>query len=290
MSYRDKLKQSQGTEKNFIKLDILHRIEVKAIKTTRQIEDPQTKEMVDVVKKTPTFQYYDPTKKDDESKGYVKFQQNIEGILIGSAMQLSIYSKNLNASYFSDYFISKNNVIVFDPSKKKAFQGTLDGAKSWFAANTDGKPTNRKVLFVLTKKGLFAITTNLTIAIDQLNSAGTSFQSKYIVLSAAIYKHDSKTISKKAKEFLGAVVSENPPNYCEISVGKEFTDDEAKAMDIEKHIDLFEIWKKSKESNPTTSEPITTSDVRELGDLPSELEVTDPSFNEQPTASDDLPF
>lgn len=291
MSFRDKLKKTQGTVTNYPKLDVFRRIDVKSVEQVKEVKDATSGEIHKITSRYPVFQFYDPAKKDEDCKGHVRITGKIEGIYIGDAMHLTCYSNSLKASYSSDYYVSRENVTIFNPKGKKEYSGTLSGAESWFASNTDGTPKKKKVLFVLTKSGLLAITTNMSIAIDQISANKKLLETNYISLLPSIYNPLSKTISVKCKkEYMeNDLVRKNPPTHAEINIGKAFTDEEANEMNIEKYLDMYEDWKESKGGKKPVE--MVEQEIEEPIGVSAPIDIPpDASFNDNQAVTDDLPF
>lgn len=244
MSFKDKLKSSQqasgGT--NFPKLNIAEVLEVKS----------------DAGMGVSFFSY------DKETQQNKDIGKKLKGIYIGSAMQLSSFSNDLGqngGNYKSDYYVSNENITLFAPTKdgyKKVKTGNLDEIEQYVVSQGAPKPKKRYVLFVLTSKGLFAVLTNVSIAIDQINVHKEALVEKYISLETKVFDPASPTISKKAKDFLGKLVKNNPPKYAEITVADEISEDYFNSCNGEVYIDEYTAWREykmgKKEAEPTVQD------------------------------------
>lgn len=204
-SIKDELAGSQsGGSSDYPKLDVKMRIEVKS--------DDEGKVI---------FTYY-----DREDKENIPLDpQILKGIYIGNAMSLSSYSDDLGprgGSYKSAYYISKDNIALFEPSPqgmKIAVKGDMDAVEKYINDNGGAPAKKRQVLFLLTDIGLVAITTNLTIAIGQLKKFKEELTEKFMVLTPTLYDPDGSDVPGNAKKWLGKFAKTNKPKYASISVG-----------------------------------------------------------------------
>lgn len=201
---KDLLKKSQsnGDSKSYTKLDISLRIDVKE-------KDGK-----------PMFHWYDKSK--EEGKRDVYHKGPIKGILIGDAMVMSSFDEDLGSNggqYYTGYYFNKQhqNVVFHTGGSKPDFKGTGEEIEHWMTTTTSSKGAKKKkVLFILTDKGLVAVETNLSIAIDQMKTKGDKFQEYMIALLPKKYDPETESISAKAKEYLGKFAAKNPPKYAEI--------------------------------------------------------------------------
>ena len=137
------------------------------------------------------------------------------------------------------------NIVLFAPEKgsyKKVVSGTIKDVESYLVQVRSKQVSKKKVLFLLTKSGLIAISTNLSIAIDQHPKIKDELNTHQIVLTPKILSPEDTSISKKCREFLGKVIKENPPKYANMTVGNEITDEMAKELDIIPVIDMWDAW------------------------------------------------
>lgn len=259
---KEALSQSQGTGESFPKLNIVRRIDLKEHDGT------------------PIFSMY-----DKESKTNVPVNAPIKGILIGQAMQMSSYSDNLGSkggNYQSDYYLNNDNITLFAPSAKGygiVAKGTKEDVEAFITKESTGLPKKKQILFVLTNIGLIAVATNLSISIDQINQLKDALKEKYIVLNPNIYNKDSKTISKRAKEYLGKFASKNPPKFAEITVGELITESDWEQWNAPATINEFFVWRewklnKKEEAVTEETQPVTEAKVKKIyGEVKKETAV-----------------
>lgn len=275
MSTKDLLKRSQGGNER-PQLEVLNRISCKLGADIKKPEPlPEGYTEPDPAK--VYFTFYDKEEKCD------KFYTKIQGLLIGNAMRMTAYSNQLNASYESDYYVTNKNILLFSPSKSKTkrfISGSREEIEHFLSNETNAQPKKRKILFVLTSKGLLAIETNMVIGIEQLNNFKTTFQQHYIVLEPKLYDKNDKTISKNAHELLGKLAPKNPPRYANIIKGDEIVDDKVAEWDVLKYVEMFETWKAYK---------MKTANLEMKEEVKDEPETLQQESSEVPE-SDDLPF
>lgn len=273
-SIKEKLQSSQGQASNVPKLDILHRITLK--ENNGEI-------------------YFAVWNKDE--KVNVAFPAPIKGILIGQAMEALSYSDNLGSkggNYTSShYFTNNDTVALFAPSAKGydvVHKGNMASIETFVKENSTGNLKKKQVLFVLTQDGLLAISTNLTIAIDQIKTNKEALSEKYVILHPKLYNAADKTISIKAKGFLGKLVKTNPPKFAAISVGELISEEDFTDWKAEETIALYNKWKEfkikggvEKENQEEYSEPSTIQNVHEEIGTPLHNEFDEPPLDKDMT-------
>lgn len=254
---KEKLKESQGGGNAAPKLNLYQRI---AIKDNNGI---------------PCFTVY-----DKDQKANVIIEAPIKGILIGQAMEASSYSDNLGSkggNYTSSYYFTNNDKIaLFAPTSKGydvVCSGNMEEIEAFIKKESTGNLKKKQVLFVLNENGLIAVTTNLSIAIDQIRTNKEALSECYIILNPQLFAEDDTTITKKAKEYLGKFRTKNPPKYAAITVGELITEDDFQKWNTDNAIAEYALWKEFKtkggeekpEAKPHVSEaPPTDSDWTDL--------------------------
>jgi len=230
-SIKDRLSKSQGAGNAVPKLEIAARIKLK--------EDATGK---------ATFVTWDNEKKED-----TLIDPPIKGILIGQAMEASSYSDNLGSkggNYTSSYYFRNDeSIALFAPSPKGyaiVAKGAMPVIEEYITKNSTSILKKRQVLFVLTEDGLVAVTTNLSIAIDQITAHKEELQEKYVLLNPQTFFEADTTISKKAKEYLGKFRQKNPPKYAAITVGDFISEEDFNNWKAESVIDEYMKWKEFK--------------------------------------------
>jgi hypothetical protein len=218
----------------------------------------------------PMFVKYDKENKTNEYS-----DTPIEGVLLGNCMIMEAFSDTLGrngGTYRSDYFFKKDRVTMYG-NGEKVFAGTADEVDAWVAKNTSEKGAKKRmVMFVLTKNGIVAITTNMTLGIDSINGVGEKSQSNFVMVIPKLFSNSDKSVGRKAKEVLGKLAAKNPPSYASLSVGDEITDGFANATNLGDVIDQFVEWRNyklsaTKQSEPDQEEPTPTV-VEDTNDLP----------------------
>lgn len=289
MSWKDRLQNAQGTKDAAPKLGVVMHLEIKKNENKDN---------------APGFVY---SKKNETTGDWEnKFiHKPISGIYLGHAMRLTIFDDELGkngGSYNSDYYWDSKNIKLFNPIDKKVeVQGDMEEIVK-FAARCTGNASKKQVIFLLTKQGIITITTNLSIAIDQLGNISKDDKvSKMITLTPSLFS-DESAVSNRAKGFLGKFVKKNPPLFADIKVGKEITDEDADIYRIEHYLDIFTTWleyKQGKKENPGVVEGANPSSYN-----PHEINRIDDDTDEDPFSKeseatnvptgeeddDDLPF
>ena len=259
MSIKDKLRGSQGSSSDYVKLPIVQIYKLKE------------------VDKNPVFAVYDKEEKKD-----VFSKEPITGIYIGSAMKMSSFDDNIGKNggqFFSSYYFNKEKIVLFKPGKtlEKAIVGNMDEVEAWIANNTtSGKPNKKRCFFILTAEGLIEVQTNLSISIDQEKKYKDALSEKYIILIPAQYSKTDKNVGLKTHEILGKLAIKNPPCYACISVGELITEEDFETWGADEVIETFTKWK---EQNTKTPEKV----VPQNEDAPQENDAPPPT-------EDDLTF
>jgi len=276
MSYKDRLKQNQGGSE-IPKMDV-------SLRLTAKVKDNK-----------PGFVYM----KDKEEK-FGNF--NITGVLLGSGMVLSAFSKDLGpkgGSFHSTvYFRKTDTITLFGPTNsgyKKEMSGNLDKVEEYLTVKRRSissldKTKKSAVLYVLTEKGLVEIRTNLTLGFDQMRSVQKQSSEMLVNITAAVYSDKNTDVSANAKKILGVLAEKNPPCYCRITAtDKEITDDIAAKWNLEKHLDDFEKFKMFSSSS-VPEEAVAHHEASDTSSAAPEPSNDDPLDGVSGEPGDDLPF
>lgn len=218
---------------------------------------------------TPMFVEYD---KDAKTNNYSSAK--LEGVLLGNCMIMEAFSDTLGrngGTYRSDYFFKKDRVTLYGGGDK-VFSGTADEVDAWVAKNTSEKGAKKRmVLFLLTRDGVVAITTNMTLGIDAVNGIGNMSQTNLVTVTPKLFSQSDKSIGRKAKEVLGKLAAKNPPAYASLAVGEEIDDMFATATNLGDVVDQFLEWKTYKMSTTAApseeqseSNPVVIEDTNDL--------------------------
>lgn len=249
-------------------------------------------------KGNPAFTWYDKDKKEQKQS-----KKAITGMFLGSAMKVSAFSRDLgpNGGFYrsSVYFNREMPIQVWSRSAKgaeKLCEGNLELIEEKLGAVADDKPSKKQVIFILTSKGVYAIETNLSLAIEQISSALKTdeklFSENFMELTPEIYDPEDKSISEKCKTFLGPFAPKNPPKYAAIGIDGEISDEDLQtALPT---IEQYAAWKAHKIGGSVTQEkkeePLVEGDIppREpvASAQPPAAQLADPMVDEE----DDLPF
>jgi hypothetical protein len=224
MGLQDELRNARGGQSQVPRLDVSVKLGIKE-------KDGK-----------PSFHFYDKNLKND-----VFFTTPIKGILVGEGMVMEAFCANENRSYTTAMYASKSNVALFGPSPNgysKVCSGTLDECEAWLKKNTNSQPKKRRVFLVLTEKGLVSVTTNMSIAIDQVGQLGDSIYTSEVVLKPALYDPSDKGVSNKCKEILKKLAVKNPPKYASVSTGDPIDEGKAEKWGASKHISDYVAWRK----------------------------------------------
>lgn len=241
-SIKDKLKASQGGGNALPTLNIVQRISLKEINGN------------------VVFSRWDKDKKEN-----VEVPSPIQGILIGQAMEATSYSDNLGSkggNYTSSYyFTNADNIALFAPTSKGyevVCKGNMEAIEAYVKKESTGNLKKRQVLFVLTEDGLVAVSTNLSIAIDQIRTHKDALTERYIVLEPDLFNEKDETISKKAKEYLGKFRTKNPPKFAAISVGELISENDFDVFGTTSVIEEYRAWKEFKTKGGVESVQVET--------------------------------
>lgn len=278
MSFKDKLKQSQGTGSSYPRLPLIATIEIKDSPTG-----------------VPEFQCY-----DKEQKANVKVGAPLKGIFIGSAMQISAYSDNIGSkggNYKSDFYIKTDNINLYEPQRdgryKSVVKGTMDEVTS-FLSNIRPAVTvkKRQVIFLLTEGGLVAVVTNMSIAIQQIGDIRDRLQENMISLTPTLFDEGNPKITKKTKEYLGKFRQKNPPKYADIEVAELITEEVFDAFNGGETTDAFLAWKKHIESpqKPTEQDEQVTGQQAPAVQANQGFASQQPASEFAPNSSSGLPW
>ena len=292
-SFRDRLKQGQGTQNESPKLGAKYHFEMKK-------NEARNNEV--------GFAY---SVKGEDGKYTTKFMHKpIEGIFLGTAMRLFAYSDDLGKSggtYKSDYYWNSKHIKVYDPvSRKVAVEGAMEDVEKFCATAAEGKPSKRQVIFMITKQGIITVTTNLSIAIDQLGGIKRELLDKKLVLTPELFSETSN-VSSNAQSYLGKFIKKNPPLFANATLGGEISDKDVVDYDAEVHLDNYKTWLDYKQqdpsmakneipgANPSSYNPYTDfnvdtqQDARDAGSFGNRPSVDDDPFAGDPTPKQQVP-
>lgn len=219
MSWKDKMKEGAG--------NIAPRFETIRLEVKESLDSPTG---------------YAFFKWDKATNENVLFANKIKGAIIGQAMSLNCFDSNFGkngGSMRSNYIFDTNKVAVFGPAGARLFDGTLEDAKAFMTKVSGDRASVKKILFVSTEEGVVSISTNITIAIDQLKAIGLKVSTNMVELTPMVADFSNGTLSAKAVEILGKLAKKNPPKYTHIDCVEEITDEWAEANDLEAAIDAF---------------------------------------------------
>jgi len=242
MSYQDRLKNSQrgGNFSDAPKLTISYSMDVR-----EHTQKPGT----------IAFSFWDKGEEEGAEKVQKFVSKPITGVYMGSAFVIKAFSDDIGTkggTYYTSYYFKNTDIVTLmkpgrDGRSEKCFSGNIEGVKS-FLVNSRCQPKVIRCLYVLTNAGLVKIETNTTIAIDQMNKIEKELATNKLVLTPCLYDPETKTISKRGKEFLSKLAAKNPPKYAELSLGSPITDQEATDWNLDAALDEYIAWKEFKES------------------------------------------
>ena len=214
----------------------------------------------------PAFHWFDTTKKED-----VYTTESFGGVYINAANRISAFDKNLGikgGSYFSTYYFTNQDIVVLMAQNvrggvDKVMSGTPIAIKEYIAAHFPGvQPKVHRILFVLNTEGLYAIKTNISLAIDQFNKMQDDFADRMMILTPTEYDPDDPEISKICKDkHLGPLAAKNRPKYAKITLGPEISDDMLEELGIDEVLANFKAWREYKNINPATDDDKNTNVV-----------------------------
>lgn len=249
--FQSHLKESQGHGSSPLQLTIAKRLELK------KAEDGQL-----------CFCEYDKEKKEN-----LFYPDPIEGVLIGEAMQMSAYSDylgNRGGEYTSSFYFSKNDSIALFAPTPKGYEMVCKGdaatLEQYLTENATEKPKKRRVFFVLTTDGLYAIKTNLIMAIDQKKQVEKLLSTHTIKFTPALFEEQDPAIGKNAKKFLGKFRQKNPAKYLKLTPGRPLSDEMWDKIAGEKYADEFIAFKKAKTAASSSVEEESENDLDETQD------------------------
>ncbi len=176
------------------------------------------------------------------------WHKTITGVLVGQSNKLSAFCTELGKNggqYQSAYYFKNDSIQVYGQGKP-FYNGDFEGLL--LALNSVGadKPSKKKVLFIQTSDGLFAVETNMVIGIDKLRQFQGEILENVIRLTAKEYDPKNPNIAPKSVEYLGKFAVKNHPLYADIDIDQEITDSVAEALDLEEALDKYAEWKKFK--------------------------------------------
>jgi hypothetical protein len=223
-NWKEKAKEAQGQESNypqFLKTIDLHL-------TVRT--DPKGK---------ACFSFW------NKEKGERVFSAKpIEGVLIGSAMRMSGYDRNLGANgstINSSIFYTYGDPTVAFAMGSVAKRGTASEIQQYIENETGGTVKKRRVLFIKTLSGsLVEIETNMSLSITEMNNLNTL--DNFVIAEPKIY--DADDFDKKTNKYLGSLAKSNPPKYAHLVNGDAITDEFANEVDLGNIFDEYIAFEK----------------------------------------------
>jgi len=240
----------------------------------------------------PMWRWYDREVSEE------KFSANpIIGVYIASAMRISAFDRNYGAKggiYTSSiFFTNKDQIALFNPKGDKVATGDRIAIDMYFKTQPElsgVQPKSHKIIYFLLPTGLYSVSTNVSLAIDQLKQLESQFADYCIILTPKEYDPADQTISKKCKEVhLGPLAAKNRPKYASISVGPEITDQMFADMDIIGTLNMFKEWKEGRTKMKSADNEVEAAAATAGGEVyHDEPEVRQPA--KPVVKKDDLPF
>jgi hypothetical protein len=275
MSWKENLKQSQGGGANFLRLEPIIVFETKKKENAEE----------------SVFEYYNT--KDE--KRY-QMPGPLAGVIIGRTMRLKYWDQPKEISYYSpDYFNHKEVVVFQSKSKtnKPVFKGPYDEAVKFFG----GRPNQKQIIYVATAKGLYAVTANLTLSIDQFNQAKDTVLENEVNLFPCLYTGKESFVTKKCKDILAKVSLTNKPSFVRIEKKQPITDEMAVAYHLDELSALFKDFREQVTGSTFIQKPEEDLEAEDMNFDKKEAQVRG-SINVQTTGpvdvpvtdQDDLPF
>ena len=221
---------------------------------------------------------------DKEKKEHVFINKPMTGIFIGIFFRASCHDNKYGtkgATYVTAPYLRSENMIIFSPGReKKFFKGTKKQIIQWLSEQ--GAPANLKVktcILLATEHGLFEVDTNCALAIHEFSKIKEEdLFANFIRLTPDLYDPNDISIPKEVHEVLGKFREKNPPRYASVSLSKAFTDEDVKAYNVDKHLDMYITWK----------EHILGGGVSPVEDKDEHTQET--TSHPPKTEEDDLPF
>lgn len=265
----------------------------------------------------PTLNYKRVDVKEDEDTGELYFSWynkeskksekilSITGAKLGNCMSLEIYDDSIKRSWYSNFVFDTQgeNTMIFDPVRKaKAFDKPVsyENAKNWLRSQVVGtvKSYYNVWIYDVNNNCIFAVKTNATIAIDQINKIDSKIkEGTCITLTPTKYSKDFKFNGKVSDGFL-KLAAKNKPNFANIELAEKITKDSPFIDDLDLAMDDFNAFKigfvgvASFENKEKTDDH--HSGIEGLAKAPKNNNKVDTSdMLSSPTAmvdEDDLPF
>lgn len=280
-NWRDTLEDNQSSGSDYPKIEVAFRMDVKN-------KDGKA-----------YFVYWDST-----NEKQIMIDRPLEGVLIGSVMQLNCFDQNYGkngGSYYSTPFVSKNNrIALFNPANTLEAVGTCDELAIHLQKEIDKKPSLKRILYVAGTSGLIAITTVLAIDIEMMKSfSQETFLDFCIKITPELFIKDNNDFSARVNKALK--IAANPPAFARIEQGVQIMDEMVKELKVEENADMFSKWKKyvqkgegeTAEEIESKNQSATDKKVEEFSQQQnsgSEQTPLPPIPNAPDEPSDDLPF
>ena len=278
---KERLKDSQrGQGSNIPRLNIVKQLEIR---------DYEGK---------PAFHWFDTSTKPGTD---VYTTESFGGVYVNSAQRITAFDRNLGVkggSYFSTYYFSNQDIVVLMAQNvrggvDKIMSGTPVAIKEYIVSHFPGvQPKVSKILFVLNTDGLYAIKTNISLAIDQFNRLQDEFGERMMILTPTEYDPADADISKMCKEkHLGPLADKNRPKYAKITLGPEISDEMLEELGIDDVLANFKAWREYKGTNPATDDDKNTNVVEGAASGRGPQPMPDDIHSDKPgSGSDELPY
>lgn len=182
----------------------------------------------------------------DGEKDNIAFEGSEEFFLLDRAYIRTGFVADENISLKSNFIFreTKEAITVYKKGQHAGAFSSDKEAKA-FIAEKAGTCSLKYVLFLMNKDGIFTLTTNGTLAMDNIGNLQRP-DAYWTLVESKRYSRKDSNISAKAHGFLSKVQKAMFPNYAYITEGSkiEFGDKEeqSKFKDLIKH---YKDWKKS---------------------------------------------
>lgn len=278
MGWRENLKSSQGGGTDFIRMEPIITFDLKKKENT---EDA-------------VFEYY-------HAKDEKRYQTPgpLAGIIIGKAMRAKYWDQQKEISFYSPDYFSHAEIVMFQSKSKNnrpVFKGTYEDAVKHFG----GRLNQKQILYIATAKGLYAVLSNLTLSIDQLNQNKDMIAENEVNLIPVLYSGQEKFVTKKCKDILAKVSLTNRPCFVRIEKKQAITDKMAAEYNLDELIAQWKDYREQHLKGAAMTAPIEEADMNSEWDnkqqrVDASQKIQRPIDPEpvelpMPTSESDLPF
>lgn len=173
----------------------------------------------------------------------------IQGVILGKAFKAAGYDAHAKKFHHTNYYLNNKDVKFYDPAGKIVVDGSMDDVMAYTSRHLGSQLSKKQVIWIATKNGVVELRSNITLAIDQLNTyRWEAIMNTVFNFTPSLYTPQHQDVGAGAIKRLGALGASNPPSFFIMKPAGELTNDYGDSIGLEFALDSFIKWRKHYEA------------------------------------------